>query len=91
MKITLAFVVAALSVNAMAIEFITEDQVAAKLGAEKVIGISKYSVETLIEKTRCAESFLSRSARVYIVKRDKKVELVLTPSGLEGLMVCQEL
>lgn len=91
MKLSLAFVVAALSVNAMAIEFITENQVAEKLKAEKVIEVSKYAVEPLLEKTKCAESFLSRSAHAYIVKRDRKAELVVTPSGLDGLMICQEL
>lgn len=83
---------AIVSVNVMAIEFITEAQVAQQLGAQKVIEVSKYNVKALIPAgSQCDEDFLSRSARAYVVKRDNRSALYLTPSGLAGLNYCAEL
>ena len=49
MKTLLVMLVAVFSVTTIAIEFITEAQVAARLRAQKVIEVSKYSIEPLID------------------------------------------
>ena len=80
------------SMNTMAIDFITEAQVGEKLGAQKVIEISKYSVESLLEDgSECAKSFPSRSARAYVVKKGNNAYLYLTESGLNQLSECKKL
>lgn len=93
LKVRHSFVVAVLvSLNASAIEFITEEQVAQRLGAQKVIEVSKYSVETLITPgSECDSAFPSKSARAYVVKRGQKAALYLTVSGLNELSRCRDL
>jgi hypothetical protein len=80
------------SLNASAIEFITEAQVAQRLGAQKVIEISKYSIETLIAPgSQCDSAFPSKSARAYVVKHGHQASLYLTVSGLSELSRCRDL
>lgn len=84
------------SISGMAIEFITEDQVAKQLGAEKVIEVSKYKIESLIPTgSACDKDFSSRSARAYVVKikqnNQSKSALYLTRSGLADLNSCTDL
>jgi hypothetical protein len=87
-----AFFLSVAAHKSMAIEFITEDQVAQKLGVQKVIEVTKYAFEPLIGRdSPCAEAFSSRSARAYVVKKDRTAYLYLTPSGLTGLTSCKEL
>lgn len=86
----LAFTV--ISINSMAIEFITEAQVGEILEASKVIEISKYSVETLLDSpNKCALDFSSRSARTYVVKKGNDAFLYLTKEGLQDLTLCRKL
>lgn len=92
MKSILFAVVAAFSINAMAIEFITEEQVANTIGATKAIEVSKYAVQSLISAgSNCASAFASRSARAYVVKLGNQAYLYLTESGLKDLQVCTKL
>jgi hypothetical protein len=93
MKAILAAVVTLFSLNASAIVFITEDQVQETLQAEKVIEIGKYEIQAkLVEKgTECERSTFSKSARAYVVKKEGKAHIVVTPSDLEGLQYCGEL
>lgn len=92
-KVSSVFALAAiLSANALGIEFITEAQVAKQLGADKVIEVSKYAVEKLIDpKSDCGQAFNSRSARAYVVKKNDHAYLYLTVSGLKDLNECAEL
>ena len=84
--------VIAFTTSLMAIEFITEAQVAETLGADKVIEVSKYAVQSLIPGgSECARGFSSKSARAYVVKKGKQSYLYLTESGLKQLGVCSEL
>ena len=81
-----------LSANALAIEFITEAEVGEKLGAQKVIEVSKYAVESLLEEgSECAIASRSRSARAYVVKKGDNAFLYLTQSGLRQLSLCTDL
>lgn len=92
MKSLFVVLAAVASFNVMAIEFITEDEVAKELGANKVIEVSKYSVRALIPAgIQCDRDFLSRGARAYVVKKGQDASLYLTPSGLRGLNVCASL
>lgn len=92
-KVSSAVALAAvLSINAFGVEFITEAQVAKQIGADKVIEVSKYAVEKLIDsKSVCGSAFLSRSARAYVVKKNDQAYLYLTESGLKDLEECTEL
>ncbi|RZA08684.1 MAG: hypothetical protein EOP11_04115 [Proteobacteria bacterium] len=95
MKLTKLFLAASILIipaQAMAIEFITEDQVAQTLEAQKVIEISKYSVESLLEEgSDCASVFNSKSARAYVVKKDGNASIYITASGLKSLIACKSL
>ena len=94
MKKLMLLPIFALSLSTFAIEFITEEQVAQKLGALKAIEVSKYSVEPIIEKSgnsQCQGAYRSRSSRAYVVRNDQGAFLYLTPSGLNGLAVCIQL
>ena len=92
MKKLLIMLIAAFSVTTMAIEFITEAKVGERLEAHKVIEVSKYSVESLIENgSECAQAFSSRSARAYVVKKGNNAFLYLTKSGLKDLAICKKL
>jgi hypothetical protein len=92
MKRLVLLAIFAVSVNSMAIEFITEAQVGEKLGAQKVIEVSKYAVAPLIkEGSDCEVASRSKSARAYVVKKGNKAFLYVTESGLKGLNACVEL
>ena len=92
MKKLLVLSIAAFSITTMAIEFITEAQVGERLGAQKVIAVSKYSVETLMDSgSKCEQAFASRSARAYVVKKGNDAFLYLTEEGLKDLSLCKEL
>lgn len=93
MKISALLIAGLLPLNALAIEFITEQQVQDTLGAEKVIEISKATAEKLLvgERTLCHGIIQSRSSRAYIVRNGTAVKLVLTPSGLGQLSDCGDL
>lgn len=92
MKVILAALVTLVSFNASAIEFITENQVADTLGADKVIEVSKYAVASLLlGNEACDQASASKSARAYIVKIEKKAHIVITKSGLSDLTICGEL
>jgi hypothetical protein len=93
MKISALLVLGLFSTNALAIEFITEQEVQKALGVEKVIEIGKEAAEKLLvgENTICHGIILSRSSRAYIVKKNNTVKLILTPSGLAQLTDCGDL
>ena len=92
MKAVAVFTLFALPYSANAIEFINEDQVAAKIGAEKAIEVSTQSISPLIGATNlCDGKIYSRSARAYVVKTAQGSFLYATPSGLAGLTYCREL
>lgn len=80
-----------ISVNLLAIDFITEAEVQRSLGADKVIEVNKYAVEPLLQGNICRDAFLSRSGRAYVVKKGDESTLVLTRSGLRGLTECVKL
>lgn len=92
MRSVLLALAAVVSLNGMAIEFITEAQVATAIGAQKVIEVNKYNVKTLLQQgTPCESDTYSKSARAYVVKKGDKVQLYVTPSGLSGLKACIDL
>ena len=91
MKIMSVLFVLAFTVNSFAIEFITEQEVQQTLSADKVIEISRYSVQEIEENDCDDHSLMSRSGRAYVVKKDNKSYLFTTPSGLAGLKECREL
>lgn len=81
------------SFNASAISFITEEQVQQALGADKVIEISKYTVQDKLvaQNSECQQATYSRSARAYVVKKDHQALLYVTISDLRDLQLCGEL
>ncbi|OFZ22455.1 MAG: hypothetical protein A2202_06625 [Bdellovibrionales bacterium RIFOXYA1_FULL_36_14] len=80
-----------LSLNLMAIQFITEAQVAETLNADNVIEVSKYAFQTIIKGTDCEAKSFSKSARAYVVKNGYQASLYLTSEGLEDLTKCADL
>ena len=94
--LTLTFLIAGFSANA--ISFISEDDVKNHLGAEKVIRISKYSVQDLLEKNNqeCYQNSWSKSAQAFVVQKlDEndypKAALYLTVNELNELEKCYDL
>lgn len=76
----------------MALDRITEEDVASQLEADKVISVSKYQVEPLIAAgSVCAQYFPSRSAQAYVVKKGNNAYLYLTSSSLQDLVACKKL
>lgn len=88
-RVLLAMIVLS-AYTANAISFITEKEVAAVLGAEKVIEISKYSVAEKLknDNSDCYQSTFSRSARAYVVRQNSKTLLFVTTSSLADLQEC---
>ena len=81
------------SLHASAISFITEEDVQQTLGAQKVIEISKYSVadKLLDAQSPCQALTMSKSGRAYIVKKENKSLIVVTPDGLADLQICGDI
>lgn len=91
---TFAFaLVTALSLNASAITFITEEEVQETLQAQKVIELNPYLVQEKLVATGsdCEEALSSRSSRAYVVKKDQKSLLFVTTHDLANLQECGEL
>lgn len=92
MKTLLVLALSLFTANAFAIEFITEEQVQAKLGADKVIEISDTGAEKLVEpNSACSDAILSRSSRSYVVKKGTESFVFVTASGLSTLLECGSL
>lgn len=93
MKISAFIALTLVSVNAFAIEFISEEQVQDTINADKVIEIGRGPAEKLIEEgnEKCASALLSRSARAYAVKKGNESFVYVTASGLRSLQNCGSL
>lgn len=88
----LAYLICVLiGMNSMAIEFFTEEDVARAQNADKVIEVSKIPLKSVIEKTPCSGIFYSRSARTYVVKKNKQAYLYMTSEKLADLRLCETL
>jgi hypothetical protein len=93
MRILFAITTVLFSINASAIEFFTEEEVKESLKADNVIEISKYAAlkRGLIDNPDCKGNAMSKSARAYLVAKDRKVFVYLTPSSINDLRNCGEL
>lgn len=90
MKTLIVTLMAAASLNAAAITFMSEQQVQAALGAQNVIEISKYTVSAKLAElgSPCSAAVQSRSARAYVVKKGYKAFVYVTTGDLSNLQLC---
>jgi len=90
MKTFLVALISLISYNAFAISFYTEEQVQQALHAQKVIEISKYSVQDKLvaQDSSCQKSTYSRSSRAFVVKKDNQSLLYVTTSEIADLELC---
>ncbi len=91
MKALFTLLSLSLSVSAFAIPGLSEGDVQKELGADKVIQISKYAVESILETEECQQLTWSRSASAFVVKKGYSASIYITPSNLSGLTECAKL
>ena len=89
MKVFLFTVLTVFSLNASAIAFFTDGDVQKALGAEKVIEVTPFRVEKLLQTgSACEQATYSRSSRAFVVQKQNKAYLYVTTEQLYDLQLC---
>ncbi len=89
MKAGIVFLSLIVSVNTLALSFITADDVKAALSADFVIEVDANAVTPLfVGNAACEERAQSKSANAFVVENAYETALYVTSEGIEDLKKC---